>query len=144
MLFQSLNEPGARVPVDEREDHDPPAGGADLFTADDVLGAVVTAFDQDIRDERGDQLAWSVFVEGGHGVHAAEAGQDVESIVEVDDRPGLAFEAADRLVGVDPDDQLVTQVPCSEEVLDVTAVEEIEAPVGEDEASGPWPAEAVH
>lgn len=98
------------------------------------LGGVVTAFDVDIGAELVDQGFGGVFVEGDGGVDGSEGAEHGEAVIERVDGPVRGFlEPSDAVVGVDSDNEGVSESARGLEVRDVAGVEDIENAVREDD-----------
>lgn len=110
---------GATAPLDDR-------------APDHLVRLVVTALHQHVGKEGLDQLQGSIFAEETDRVHAAKASHDFRSVFRPVQRSvGTLPEPPYRSVVVHADDKCVTEFPGPFEVLDVTAVNEVEDPVRE-------------
>src|SRR5690606_11972533 len=122
----------------------PAARRLDLLAADYLVQGVVGALCQHVGQQFGNQLARGVLLEDGHRIHAAERRDQQSPVLGGHERPARALEPAYRIVGVDSDDERVAQGPRLVQVLDVAAVQQVEATVGEHQPARPGPAEAPH
>ena len=98
--------------------------------ADDRFDGVVAAFDQDIGLGGEDEFHGGGLVKDDNGIHTGECCQDAAAFALTHDGAGWPFEAGDRGVTVDGDDELVAGAPSLFQDCDVADVEEIEAAVG--------------
>ena len=87
----------------------PPAASTSA-AADDFVGAVIASLDQDVGANRRDQLEGRVFVEDRDGVDDLEGAQDLGAGLGRVDRAAWPFQAAHARVGVQADDQEISQV----------------------------------
>jgi hypothetical protein len=104
----------------------------DLAADDGVLGPV-GAFDQHVRLNRRDEIAWGGSVEDDHGVDAAEGFEDFGALRLCRDRTLRSFDLTDRSVGVQADEQRASKVTRVLEIAQVANVQEIEDAVGEND-----------
>ncbi len=111
-----------------------PAPGADFCRADDRVGIVVAAFDDDIGADGDDEFKRRGLVEDDDSIDGGKSGQDAGALGLADDRTIRAFEAADGCVAVDGDDEPVAEATSLLEQCDVADVQQIEAAVGKDDA----------
>ena len=131
------NDAGGAAAGDEGEDVD---GGANAIERGflarvEGVGGVVTAFRIDVRADGVDESGDARFSEKGDVIDAAEGGEDLGAVEFSVDGAGGAFESADRGVGVEGNDEGVAEGASMLEVADVTGVKEVEAAVGEDQAT---------
>lgn len=94
----------------------------------------VAAFDEDVGKDLFDEGAGFVFIEDDNGIHGAEGGEDMSTVVLGVDGTGGAFVAANRGVAVESDDEGVTLFAGKFKIGNVTAMEDIEAAVSENES----------
>lgn len=133
--MQAVEDTGGAATWHEGEDGNGSACGvkSGLFAGVESLGRVVTAFGVDVRlnfrDEPGD--AW--FFKKDHGIDTTESSDDFSAIEFAIDGAAGALEGADGVVGVDSDDESVSERAGLLEVSDVTGMKEVETAVGEDE-----------
>ncbi len=121
-----------RVPLLDRDAHHAAAVRLDDVAADDRVVRPVGALDEHVGLQCRDDLAGRVLVENDRRVDARERGEDLGAFVLGRDRPPLALVRAHRSIGVDADDERVTEGACLPQVADVAGMEEIEDAVGED------------
>jgi len=88
----------------------------------------------DIGFEGGDEVFRGLFAEAEDVVDASEGGNDGHAVFEGINGPVGGFvEGADTVIGIEGNHEEVAEVFCLLEVLNVSGVEDIENPVGEDE-----------
>lgn len=102
-----------------------------MASTDDVICAVIAAFDKNIRRKHRDQCFRGVFVEDGHEVHASECGHYPRAGILVIEWPVCAFEPPGGCIRIDRDDELIAQCFCLFKVIDMSPVEDIETTIGE-------------
>jgi hypothetical protein len=116
--------------LDRDPDH-PAAARFDDIAADDRVFGPIGPFDERIRLKRVDQIVRRVLVEHDHAVHAGKRLEDFNSLGLGRNRPPWAFDGANRSIGVDADNQRITQAAGALQVADVAWVKKIEYAVGE-------------
>ena len=129
----ALDEPGGRAALPVGNGDDPAAVPFDDRLADDRVRLPVAALDEDVRPQAANERQRRIVVEHGDvvdGLHRCEQGH---ATVLVHDRPGRAFQAPDRCVAVDCDDQDVAARLGLRQRVDVADVQQVEAAVGEDD-----------
>ncbi len=136
-LLDPLDERGGGDVRDERDGDDAAPAGLDDVPPDDPIDRPVSALDQDVRLNEGDQGERIRFVEENHVVHAGERRQNLSPLGFRDDRPALGFDRPDRGIAVQADDQTVAQGPRGLQIARVADVQEVKAAVREDEAFPP-------
>lgn len=87
---------------------------------------VVPALGEDVQAQPLEDADGGVVLEGDDRVDAAEAAEQVRTVLVVDDGPVRALQPADGVVGVQADDQAVPQRPCR---LEQAGVPGVDAPV---------------
>src|SRR5450631_705837 len=127
----ALDDAGRRAARQVANRHDPAAVALDRQALRKGVGVVVAALDVDVRADRLEQPDRRVVLEYGHVLDAADGRDDRGAILRRADRPVRAFQLAHGLVGVDPDDQHVTEGCGLLKAFDVAAVQHVEASVGE-------------
>ncbi len=114
--------------------HDTPASGFDKVTADDGVVRPVRPLHEHIRLQFPDDGVRCLLVEDGHGVHALQGGEDLGTFVLGRDGAFGSLVPADRAVRIDRDDEQVAERARLLQVADVARMEQVEDPVGEDDA----------
>ena len=84
-----------------------PPRASTVSLPDYLIGRPVGALDQDVGLDAADDVGRGVVVEDRHGVHAVERGEHFGALLFRVDRALGPFVAADRGVGVEPDDQQI-------------------------------------
>ena len=119
---------------DQGNGRDYSAARFDDLAADDPFHRPISAFDEDIRLQCGDQALGVRFVEQDHIIDTAERGDHFRPLSVRDDRPiRRLVQTPDGRIAVDGDDKQVTQVFRSLEVARMAHVHEIETAVGKDD-----------
>ena len=95
--------------------------------------SVVAAFDVDIRFDFGDEIFGSRLAEKNHVVDSLQAEQNFCAVELIVNRSRIAFESSDGFIGVEPDNQHVTEIFCRRQVANVPRVNYVEAAVREDD-----------
>lgn len=133
--MHAVEHGGGAAAGDEGEDGDGGAGGIEggFFAGVEGVGGVVAAFGVDVGLDLFDEAGDAGFFEDDDGVDAAEGGDDFGAIEFGVDGAVGAFEGADGGVGIDGDDEGVSEGAGLLEVADVAGVQKVEAAVGEDE-----------
>ncbi len=98
----------------------------DNVSADDVVGAPVSAFDEDIGLDSGNQRMRCVLVEHGDGIDRAQGREELGALAFWRDRASRTFIGAHRAVGVDTHNQRITKRTGIAEVSDMARVEKVE------------------
>lgn len=129
-----LDDVGGGEAGDHRGEDDAASMGFNDVATGDVVGPVA-GFDEDGREESGDEGGGLVFVEEGDVVDGFEGGEHEGAVALVDDGAGGALEASDGGVGVDGDDEDVALRARKGEGGGVSGVEDVEAAVGEDDGA---------
>lgn len=122
-----------REAFDRGDDLNAAAGGEDVLVADDSFDRVVTTFDEDVGLNLADELEGRVLGEEYHRVDGGESGHDAGALALADDGARGAFEALDRGVGVEAEDELRAKPAAVLKQGDVADMQEVEAAVGEDD-----------
>jgi hypothetical protein len=115
------------------EDSHPPAERMHQVALGQRLGGVVTALYIHVRFHRLYQPMRREFGEAHNQVHTGQCGQDGGPVCFRIHRTIGAFERPHGRVGVDSDDQQVTELPGLLQVTHVTEMKDIEATVGQHE-----------
>ena len=115
------------------DDDDSAAGGLDLLTTDDLVGAPIATLDQDIREKGGDDFPGGFLGKGRQKIDIIDGAEDLEALRQRKHRTLWPFDLPDRGVGVERHDQHIAQTLGLAEKLDVTAMDKIEAAVGKDD-----------
>jgi hypothetical protein len=113
-----------------RQDYPPTISFHDL-AATHVMRPIV-AFNKDVRENRFDDRPWLVFIENHYSVHGTQSRENSGTIALVIDRPAGSFISPHRGIAVQPDNQGVALRARKLQILDVAAMEDIEASVGKD------------
>ena len=115
----------------QRNDDDAPTSRSYLARANDGLGRIVAALDDDVGFDPTNQLERRVLVEDGDGIDGLEGGEDVRSFTLRPHGPLGSLETFDRGVAVDADNQRVATRTRAHEDVDVSGMQEIEDTIGE-------------
>jgi len=97
-----------------------------------LVAGPIAAFDQNVREQRGDGFLRRQFVEDHHGIDAFQRGQDFGAFVFRENWASRTFQLADAMVAVEADDEHVAELACGFERADMPRMEKIEAAIGED------------
>ena len=127
-----FQDPRGRIPGFERQGEYLATRGFHFFAAGDEVRPI-GAFNQDVRQDGGDQLARGVFVEERDGVHGGEGCGKFGALVLGDERAGGTFQSLDAGVGVEGQDQDVAERSGGFKQSDVTGMQNVVAAVGEDD-----------
>ena len=100
----------------------------------EVLGQVVAAFDVDVRPDRSDQLRWCVLVEQDRVIDDVQRADERQPVRFSVDGTGRSFESPRAGVGVETDDENVSQSAGPAQKLHVSGMKDVEHAVGEDDA----------
>ncbi len=126
-------ERGRRAARHERREDDLAAVSLDPLPADDALLGPVLTFDEHVRRDALHQGLRGVLSEGDDGVHRLQGSEHLEPVLEGVERPLLPLQPAHALVVVDPDEEDVALRLGEAQVLDVPAMQDVKAAVGEDD-----------
>src|SRR6266567_5312864 len=107
------------------------ARGLHQLVTDHILAPVIAALDQDARPHALDQLERRVVPKHGHEIHRFERGQHLGARMDVLQRAALALQPPHRGIVVEADHQTVADAARLRQQLDVTAMQEVEAAIGE-------------
>src|SRR5437016_3700762 len=137
-----LDDPGRRaVGLVGQDDHRAAELLDDGRLGQEVAG-VVASLDEDIGADDAGEPAGIVLPEGHDMVAARERRRPLHAIPEPVDRPLVALEAAHPRIGVDTANQDVAEALRPVEVRGVAPVQDVEAPVREDDPVAPGTVEA--
>src|SRR5262245_65408367 len=106
----------------------------DPLASDDPALGPVGSLDEDMRREPADQVRRRVLGERDDRIDGGEPAEDRHALLERIDGASGPLEAAHGGVAVDADDEDVPSTAGRSEEGEVTGVEEVEAPVREDDA----------
>ena len=120
----------------DRNRDDAATGGFDLGATDDFFRAPVAAFDEDVGEKAGDEIAGRGGVEDGDVVHEGEGGEDFGALLLRENGATGAFEVTDAGVAIDGDDEKIAEGAGLLETTDVAGMEKVKTAVGEDDATG--------
>ena len=112
----------------------PPRRFNDL-APDDVIGAPVCPFDQNVGLHLGDDCERRVFVEDDDGIDEPKRQENFDPLLRSIDRSIGAFVRAHRPIRVDTDDQRISELSCLVQVADVSWMQQVEHTVGEHDGS---------
>src|SRR5256714_14360007 len=115
------------------ERDDATARPLDLLAPVYLFEGVVAALREHVRQDFADESARRLLVEDRHEVNGRECGEKFRALALIHHGPPRAFERAHRAVAVYCDEQRVAQTPRRFEVSNVSDVQNVEAPVREDE-----------
>src|SRR5262245_45534872 len=90
----SVNDPGGRTAIDQRQRHDLPAPSLDFALTDDVCGPI-GAFDENVRTDLQDRFERSVLIESAHEIHHLHAAEQFRTFLLRDDGAAWPLHAAD-------------------------------------------------
>ncbi len=128
-----LDEVGGGVAGFQGESEDLATGGFNFFTAGDEVGPI-SALDEDIGQDGGDEIAGGVFIEESDGIDGGQGEGDAGACLFVADGTGGALEPLDARVCVEGEDQNIAESAGGFEQADMTGMEEVVAAIGEDDA----------
>jgi hypothetical protein len=131
-FFQDVG--GGVAGHDRRRDH-AATGGFHFFAPDDLVAGPVTALDEHVGKQAGDDFARSEIVENQHGVDGFESGEDFRALALGNYRTTFALELANAGVAIEADDQDVAQGASLLEAANMAGMQQVEAAVGEDDAA---------
>ena len=101
--------------------------------AADLGGGIVAALGEDVGFQGRQDLGKLFRRKHGNVVHCLQSGQHPQALVCMDHRPARTFDPTDGVVGVQGDDQNISQAPGFLQKFNVPPMQEIEATVGEDQ-----------
>jgi hypothetical protein len=134
MSFQyGLNDIRRRRTRDKGKDDHFTSVAFDHVSSHHVLPGPVSSFHENMGPKEGDEFQRCGLIEDGHIIYTSKTGEDLRSFLKGENGPKRAFESPDGKVAVDPDDQYVAEGSGCFEITDVASVEQVEAPVGEDD-----------
>ena len=128
---QIFQHSGGRSALNEGHGTDHAPSASHQIGTDDLVGAIVASLDQNRRRNGGDEVIGGVFVEQHDVVHAGERSQQEGPVAIGHDRPSGSLQPPHRSVGVDRHDETIAHRGRLLQVLGMTAVEDVEAAVGE-------------
>jgi hypothetical protein len=112
---------------------DPASARFDHISTDNGIGRPISAFDEHIRLECGDDFVGRVLIEDYARVHDGESRKEFGAFGLGCDRAARSLVRTNRSIRVDADDERVAFLPGGGEIADVSRVQEIEHAVGEDD-----------
>ena len=95
--------------------------------------SVIAAFDVDVGLSGGEEIGGANIGKDADCVHGFEGGENGGAVGFVVEGAAFAFEATDGGIGINADEEEITEITGLLEVGDVTEMKEIEATVGDDE-----------
>jgi hypothetical protein len=137
-FLDSLENGGSGTAIDEGNEHELSAGGLNGLASDYLVGRIVRTFHKHIGNERVDELGGRVFRENSNDVNACERCENDRAVHLLIDRAGWPFEPAHGRVGIQADDEDVTELARGEEVFDMPAMQDIEYAVCKHDATRAW------
>jgi hypothetical protein len=120
--------------LDRHAHHSATATLDDIAPDDRAFGPVGT-FDENVRLKHSDKLVRSVLVEHHDSVHALERFQNLDTLRFRRQRAIRALVGSNRSVGIDANDQHVTEIARLSQVSDVARMQEIEDAVRKDDGA---------
>jgi hypothetical protein len=108
-LQDGVNELRAGGALDKREDHNFPSSSFYCFPTDSFLFGPIPSFDEDMRENQRDQVHGSGLIKDRDIINTPEAGKDLSPFVFGEDRPVGTFQATNRMVAVDANDQGISK-----------------------------------
>ena len=114
----------------QSHEFDPAARGFDLFAAGYEMRPI-RAFHEDIRQQTGNQLSRRVFIEQNHGIHRLQSGDQFGAFALRCNRALGTFRPAHSGVGIQSDDEHVTQRAGPLQQPDMARVQQVVTAVGE-------------
>ena len=116
------------------EDLHAPACRLDTVTAGDLIHRVVTALDQNIRQQLAIEALGGVLTKRYDPIDTGQRGQHTHARGQVVDRTRVALQAPHRGVVVHRHHQPVAQGAGLFQIIDVTGMEDVETPIGHHDA----------
>ncbi len=145
MVFRSdVLQKGSRGAArKQRSNHDSSPSRDHLRCTYDLLRSIISALHQHIWEETADESVWRILVEDGNHVHGGHCGQDHGTVFLGVDGPVRPLEPADRSIGIQADDERVSESTRRIQELDMAAVKDIEAAIGKHHRFLAWAVEAA-
>ena len=128
---QFFDDVGGGIAGFERQRHHFSAGGFHFFASGDEVRPI-RAFDQDVGQDFGDQLARRVFVEESDRVHGFERQRHLQRVPPPESAGAWALSARDARVGVQRQNQHVAQRSRLFQKPDMAGMQNVVTAVGED------------
>lgn len=119
-----------------RDDDDLAATREHQIGSDNLFGSVVPALHDDIGLEMSDEIERCVVVEDDHEVDDFEGPEHERSIGDAAYRTIRPFEASNRVIAVDADDEGIASCASTAQHVDVPGVQQVEDAVREDDSPG--------
>ncbi len=110
-----------------------PPAAFDLGPSDDLVRRPIASLDQDVGEERGDDLPRSILGEPGQIVDVRHRRQDLEPLLQREYGTQRSLELPDGSVRVQGDDEDISPLFSFPEEPDVAPVKEVETAVGEND-----------
>lgn len=101
----------------------------DRFPPDNFVQGPVSPLDQDVGDQRVDHPRGGIVVEKNNVVDQGERRQNFQSLPVGNDGTGRPFQAPDRGIGINADNQAISQRAGGGKVPDMADVEKVKAAV---------------
>src|SRR5258707_9042744 len=115
--------------------HDAAACCLHLFAADNLVSGPVATFDENVREQGGDDALRRQVVEDHDGVNTLQRGENLRAFTLRNHRAALAFELFHAGVAIQADDQRVAEAARALQAANVAGMQQIEAAVGEHHAA---------
>jgi len=115
----------------EWNDNDIAAPTLHLGGADDSLLGIIAAFHDYVRTEMSHEIQGSILRKDHHDVNAFQRRKNIGALGVSTDRARRTFEATNRVVAVDADDQRIRSFAGRFQDVDVPRMQQIEDTVGE-------------
>ena len=104
------------------------------FAADDLIDSVIGAFDQHRRTHAFDQLKRRILLKNHHQIDRLEGGKHLGPALSGIDRSAFSLQPRRRSIAVETNNEAIASRARFGEQFDMTAMQEIEASVGEPDA----------
>jgi hypothetical protein len=121
--------------------NDTASSGFYFFAAYDLIARPVAAFNQNVRKQSRDHLAWRELIENHHSIHTFEPGKDFGPLALRQYGASRSLQLAHAGIAVEAHDQYISKRARLLEAADVPGMQQIETAICEHNAAAiafPW------
>ena len=126
-----VHEPRGGTVADHRYQDDLSAGLFDNLPADNDLRCVIIPLDEDVGPQGGDETGRCLFPKDDHVINWFEGGEQFGAFPLGDERSAGSFQFFNGSVGVESDDEDITESFCLPQYPQMADVQKVETTVGE-------------
>lgn len=132
----SFNEAGGGTALDEVQREDFTTDGLDEWSTHDLIDLPVASLDEDLGSDLVNEIFGSVFVKETDEINAGQGREDFRAVVFGLKWTVGTFESFDAGVGINADEECISELSGFLQVSDVADMQKVEAAVGENQTIG--------